>query len=81
MKSNYKIVVITNKGKNTVVAAKFGTAQETCHQAKSLAGSMFHSPCVIRVRVKDALGRTFLVLDKNSPRENFNVPSEFAQLV
>lgn len=80
MKSHYKIIVTYTKGKNILTASNFGTPEETCHQAKSLAGSMFHSPCVIRVKVK-ASGSTFLVLDKENPGANFNLSSHFAQIV
>lgn len=47
-----------------------------CHEAKSIAGSMFyHDENVEQVAVTDSLGKTYLFLDKLT-NERISVPSE-----
>lgn len=49
-----------------------------CHEAKSIAGSMFYyDDDVIQVKVSDSLGNTYLFLDKIT-KERISVPSEEA---
>lgn len=81
MRNTYKIVVVTNKGRYTLKAKGEGKPSEICHEAKSLAGSIFHSPCVDFVKVEDKFGHVFLLLDKINPIFNENIPSAYADQV
>lgn len=70
---NYRVVV-AKSGKSVKVAS------DNCHNAKSLAGHLFHSKSVKSVTVADVTGKVFLYLHKDRPEANVNVPSELAVL-
>ena len=74
MKANYRVVV-KRKGKYS----KMGV--EHCHDAKSLAGSMFKTDKAIQsVYAGDITGKPFLYLVKGDPSKTINVPSAEADL-
>lgn len=68
---NYRVIVSKNTGSTKV-------ASSDCHQAKSLAGHLFHAKGVKTVTVADIYGNVFLHLNKERPQSNVNVPSELA---
>lgn len=70
---NYRVIV----GKDT---RSVKVAADGCHEAKSLAGHLFHSKGVKSVTVADVTGKVFLYLHKDRPEANVNVPSELAVL-
>ena len=72
---------IWNGSRYTLKAKGEGKPSALCHEAKSLAGSIFHSPCVDFVKVEDKFGHVFLLLDKIHPIFNENIPSEYADQV
>jgi len=72
MNEPYVLSVKTDEGR--VVMKSHGT----CHQTKSVAGSLFHSPKVKSVFVGDNLGNHYLYLVKGDPAKTENVSSTLA---
>jgi len=69
---NYRIVVRKTNGKTIKLAA------EKCHDAKSLAGTLFHDKNVDSVFVCDKQANHYLYLVKGHPEKTENIPSELA---
>ena len=69
---NYRIIVKKANGKYIKLAA------EKCHDAKSLAGTLFHDKNVLSVFVCDKLSNHYLYLVKGHPEKTEETPSEMA---
>jgi|ADurb_Cas_03_Slu_FD_contig_21_3972543_length_259_multi_2_in_0_out_0_1 hypothetical protein len=69
---NYRVIVTKENGKQIKLAAA------KCHDAKSLAGTLFHDEKVKSVFVCDKLANHYLYLVKGHPEKTENVPSEVA---
>lgn len=69
---NYRIIIKDDTG-----TKKF--AGNDCHDAKSIAGRLFHNDNVKSVCVVNEWGIVFLYLVKGSPNKTVNIPSELAE--
>lgn len=73
MNANYRIIVTKVNGDTVKLGA------ENCHDAKSIAGMLFHHDKVVRsVYVGDIDGNHFLYLVQEHPEKTENIPSETA---
>lgn len=75
LNANYRIIA-TDLNRNTVKIV-----QDSCHAAKSLAGTMFHNPQygLKTVTVADKEGTVYLYLKEGHPEATVNVPSAEAK--
>ena len=78
---NYKVLVNARAGKYNVKPKGGRTPQESCHIAKSFAGTIYQADNVYSVEVQDGFGQVFLRLDKFCDSRFVNVPSECARQI
>lgn len=77
---NYKVLVKARAGEYNVKPKGGKTPQESCHIAKSFAGTIFQAENVYSVKVTDCYGTVYLSLDKFCPARNQYISSDYAVL-
>ncbi len=77
---NYEVEVKARSGKYNARPKGGNTPQESCHIAKSFAGTIFQAENVYSVKVTDRYGTVYLSLDKFCPARNQYISSDYAVL-
>lgn len=77
---NYTVEVKARAGKYSARTKGGNTPKESCHIAKSFAGTIFQAENVYSVKVTDRCGTIYLLLDKFCPARNQNISSDYAVL-